>query len=410
MNNNFLFVFLAFLFFNLSSAQIVFEPGYFIDNNNTKVYCLIRNLDWKNNPTDFEYKLTEDSKVEKGTLQSIKEFEVEGESKFIRAEVKIDISSDNSKSYSYEKDPIFKKETVFLKVLIEGKGSLYVYESSGMLRYFCSVNESPITQLIYKHFIDSSDGLIKTNNSFRQQLYLLMRDDIIDQKVILSLNHNKDSFVGFFRDFNTVNNTTFKDYTIKPKRDLINLSVRPRFTTSTIKIDPKTSSFYKFDFETQNNLALGIEFELVLPFNRNKWALVIEPTYQSFKAESRSPIPNLQNEFFIGNVNYSSLELPVSVRHYLFLNKNSKVFLNISYVPDFILNGTFEVKSTVSEDTLEKKDFDSTASFGFGFGYKYQNRYSIEFRHYTNREMFKNDFSVESTFTSSSIIIGYTIF
>ena len=40
-------------------AQISFEKGYYIDNSNQKVDCLIKNVDWKNNPTSFEYKLSD---------------------------------------------------------------------------------------------------------------------------------------------------------------------------------------------------------------------------------------------------------------------------------------------------------------------------------------------------------------
>ena len=42
-----------------SYSQVSFEKGYHIDNNDQKISCLIKNLDWKNNPTKFEFKLSE---------------------------------------------------------------------------------------------------------------------------------------------------------------------------------------------------------------------------------------------------------------------------------------------------------------------------------------------------------------
>ena len=39
-----------------SYSQIIFENGYFIDESNNRIECLIKNIDWKNNPTEFEYK------------------------------------------------------------------------------------------------------------------------------------------------------------------------------------------------------------------------------------------------------------------------------------------------------------------------------------------------------------------
>jgi hypothetical protein len=39
------------VFFSMISlAQIDFESGYFIREPDEKVQCLIRNVDWKNNP------------------------------------------------------------------------------------------------------------------------------------------------------------------------------------------------------------------------------------------------------------------------------------------------------------------------------------------------------------------------
>lgn len=45
-------VFLIFLPI-LSFSQINFESGYIIRNNNIKTECLIRNVAWKNNPTNI---------------------------------------------------------------------------------------------------------------------------------------------------------------------------------------------------------------------------------------------------------------------------------------------------------------------------------------------------------------------
>ena len=74
-------------------SQISFEKGYFIDNNNQKTNCLIRNIDWKNNPKEFEYKISEQTKKERLTIESVKEFGIDNVSKYIRFDVDIDRSS-----------------------------------------------------------------------------------------------------------------------------------------------------------------------------------------------------------------------------------------------------------------------------------------------------------------------------
>jgi hypothetical protein len=71
----FLALFMMLIAFSIT-AQIRFEPGYFITNTGEKVNCLIKNSDWQNNPTSFKYQLTKESKIEDGDILNIKEFGV----------------------------------------------------------------------------------------------------------------------------------------------------------------------------------------------------------------------------------------------------------------------------------------------------------------------------------------------
>ncbi|WP_417619381.1 hypothetical protein [Oceanihabitans sediminis] len=73
MKKNLLFILIVILSANCYS-QIIYENGYYIDNSGNKVDCLIKNVDWKDNPTSFEYKLTENSDKNIATLNTVKEF------------------------------------------------------------------------------------------------------------------------------------------------------------------------------------------------------------------------------------------------------------------------------------------------------------------------------------------------
>ena len=120
---------LALLLSSSMYGQISFDQGYIIDNTNQKTNCLIKNLDWKNNPNEIEYKLFENTKPVKVAVQSIKEFGIDNVSKYISCNVNIDRSSEITNKLSRNKEPNFKKEVLFLKVLIEGNANLYVYEN-----------------------------------------------------------------------------------------------------------------------------------------------------------------------------------------------------------------------------------------------------------------------------------------
>ncbi|MEX0314438.1 MAG: tRNA modification GTPase, partial [Allomuricauda sp.] len=153
MNKHLFFLLTLALSFNCY-AQISYEKGYFIENNGKKVECFIENVDWKNNPTEFKYKLSESSESIKVGITKVKEFSVQNYSKYIRANVKIDRSSSNINQLSSTRNPVFKEETLFLKILVEGTSNLYYYEDGNLIRYFYSKDgHHNLEQLIFKYYL-----------------------------------------------------------------------------------------------------------------------------------------------------------------------------------------------------------------------------------------------------------------
>ena len=144
------------LFIFISSpifSQINFETGYFIKNNNVKTDCLIRNIGWQKNPTEIEYKLNENDKSQKATISEIKEFNVGDSYKYKRFTINIDRSSSDINNLSREKNPVWKEETLLLKILVEGEINLYQYEDINFVRYFISSgNHETAEQLVYKEY------------------------------------------------------------------------------------------------------------------------------------------------------------------------------------------------------------------------------------------------------------------
>ncbi len=112
---------------------------------------MIKNNDWKNNPETFEYKLFENNEPVNADVNSVKEFGIYSISKYIRSKVKIDKSKENLDDLSYDKEPLYVEEVLFLKVLVEGKSNLYYYVNGNLQRYFYNKDNSTIEQLVYKN-------------------------------------------------------------------------------------------------------------------------------------------------------------------------------------------------------------------------------------------------------------------
>jgi|TARA_B110000908_G_scaffold50505_1_gene61703 hypothetical protein len=408
MQKQLLFLFLTILCINCYS-QVSFEKGYYIDNNNQKIKCLIKNLDWKNNPSEFKYKLLENDKPKNITIKSIKEFGIDNVSKYIRSTVNIDRSSESIQKLSNEKKPLFKKENLFLKILIGGKSNLYEYVDGNLNRYFYSKDGTNIKQLIFKMYKTNDGNNIAKNHRFRQQLWANLECTTFKMSKIKNINYKKNDLIRFFTEYNKCGNVNLLNFGVKEKRDLFNLTIRPRLNSSSLEIQNTVSNSINIDSGNEIGFGFGLEAEFILPFNKNKWAIVVEPTYKSFKSKKTGKNNNVSGGQLITEINYNSIEIPISLRHYLFLNKSSKLFINASYIFDFSSKSSIEFKRA-DNSSYKSLDIISRPNLGLGIGYKQNDKYSLEIRYQTDREVLSEYITWNSEYKSLSVIFGYSLF
>ncbi len=391
-----------------SNSQTLFESGYFINESGKKKICLIKNIDWLNNPTNFEYKLSNSSHIQTATIDSIKEFAIDGVSKYVRATVDLDKSSDMLDELSTERNPIFEKKKLLLKVLIEGKASLYSYVKGNSRIFFFKTNNMDFNQLIYKRYL--IDGKIRQNNLFRQQLYNHLKCQAISQKEIKTAKYHKNSLLQLFEKYNEYSQSDYHKFENQHRKDLFNLSVIASINSNNLYIKNLLTEEKTINLDNKINLKFGFETEFILPYNKNKWGIVIQPSYQHYSSDKLT-----QNNYGydgamdLTKIEYKSIELPIGLRHYLFLNNDSKIFVNILYELDFTSNSSILIDRGYSSihNSLEVK---SGTNLAFGVGFKYLNKLSVELRYKTERELLGEYLYWKSGFETFSLLLGYTIF
>ncbi|WMI70319.1 outer membrane beta-barrel protein [Mangrovimonas sp. YM274] len=405
-----LFFILTFLWNAISYSQIEFEKGYFIDDAGTKTECLIKNSEWKYNPTDFKYKPTETSTIKTGKINSIKEFGIYNKVKFIKTVVDIDTSPVDIQNLDTKREPNFQKQELFLKVLLEGKATLYLHVEGLYRRYFFNIDQEPIAQLIHKEFRVSSNK-INENNQFRQQLWNSLKCESLNFNTFKSLNYHKSDLIKLFTDYNHCHNSDSKIYKDKKKIDFFNLSLRPRINMSSLSIESKNSGYRNVEFDTKLSFGFGLEAEFVLPFNKNKWAIIVEPTYQYFKTDQTSETSEATGFAYghvVTTVDYATLELPLGIRHYFFLNKNSKIFINGAFVFDLGINKS-SIDYKINDTDLKHLDINTYMNMAFGAGYKLMDKFSLEIRYFTKREILAHYSFWSSEYQNISFIFGISI-
>jgi hypothetical protein len=217
--------------------------------------------------------------------------------------------------------------------------------------------------------------------------------------MVTKLDYDQSSLVRFFKNYNKCRNAIIADYELSEPKGDFNLTLRPGVRSASFSFKNAIANKKNATFSTETGFSIGVELEYVIPFKRNKWALILEPTYQSY-----NPSPEVTEGGQEVELKYSSIELPFGLRHYLFLNDKSKLFVNASLVLDLVMDSklTFEMGDDL--------DVTSGNSIALGFGYKYNNKYSVEVRYQTERTLLQDYNAYTSKYSSFGLLLGYTLF
>lgn len=307
-------------------GQITYETGFYIDNNGNKHDGLIKNIDWLDSPSSFEFKTNQNAKSETRTLNNTTAFGIGTGLYFEKHTVKVD------KEFSIiteDRRPKMVEKTAFLRLIAEGEISLFKLVDNNSKTFFIQ-NKADKTpeQLIYKKYY-ASESLINTNERYKQQLNELLtctKTSINFDKV----KYNSKSLIALINKellcLNPNHNTT--DFNSKGKNRAIKingylrLGARVSYYNSGRTRAPfsgKTTSFYP---------GLGAEF--TLPFNKNKWSMILEFAYSNFNLETETEVISLPADV---SFNFEAIEIILGARHYMFVNPETKFHLglNISY-------------------------------------------------------------------------------
>jgi hypothetical protein len=147
---------------------------------------------------------------------------------------------------------------------------------------------------------------------------------------------------------------------------------------------------------------------LVLPFNKNKWSIVIEPTYQNYTAEKTIESDVTVGDKLVSKVSYHAIEVSLSLRHYFYINNNSKVFVNGTFLIDTTVD-PFLRYDRIDNSNIHSLPINPDTLLTLGVGYKLNDKYIIEIRYLPKRKFLHSVFW-ESNYKTFSVIFGYTIF
>lgn len=413
MKKTLLFLFLLTLGYNVD-AQVKYEEGYIIDNSGNRTQVWILNKGWRDNPAEITYKRSADGEVQTAGVNEIKEFGIGDYAHYRRYLTAIDQSRNQVDKLSTTAEPEYRNSTVFLKTLVEGKVSLYSYREGINVRFFYTNEDGKPEPLVYKKY---REGLnVAVNNNYRQQLYSNLNCRSLSGDFYRKMEYTEDDLVEYFEAYNACMNNDYRVIADQRQRGEFNFYVKGGMQFSSISVE-RGMSAKGAELSFKPGVLFGAEAEYVLAFNRNKWAIFIEPTYQAYALE-RAVVNTTSFEFLDAHLtlDFKFISTAGGVRHYMFLNENSKLFLNAGVVYDIPL------KSRVYLDLGNKyqlqPELDKVETEIYltgGFGYNYSNRLSAEIRYYPSKVLLGEKevpenyyFDWEAKVSTLAIILGYS--
>lgn len=382
-------------FLSPSYGQIRLEKGYFIDNEGIKTECYIRDADWNSNPTSFKYKLVSKEEFGEAGIGDVQEFGTENGPVYIRTKINVDESGMQLDQLSRQRAPEWSEKVIFLKTLVKGPATLYLYRQSGLTRFYYKKESGPVAPLVYKRYFDDN-GNVASNVGFRQELLNALQCEDLSSDRVARLNYSESDLEKYFRRFNACVNPEFETAKNAPGRETFHLKVTPGANLTMMK-GGRYTHFNGGSAEYSNvSPRLGLDFEYVLPFNKNKWALMVEPSLQYYKM----PLELLGLKV---NGDHWAVELPLGVRHYFFLQNDTRLFVNALAIPHL---KSWQTSRSRDDREMEMK---SRMAFAVGAGIA-KGRWSGELRYAFQRDAFSSYLNIDVKHSKLSLILGYRIF
>jgi hypothetical protein len=386
------------------SAQVDYRPGYVVSSQGDTVQGSIDYRNWLHNPRAISFRPSAQGVEHTYKPLEIRAFGVAGDV-YESAIVQIDVSPTPVGELSESPEPQLQADTAFIRALISGEKSLYLYHTTnqrGKNEQLYIRKDGQWELLIYKKYIrkqtvDSqrnTQEFVTSNNRYIRQLASYLKECPTIQKKMGGLRYGGASLERLFHAYYQCT-TAAPAYEKKTDKQLLEFGVLAGGVQTSIKFKvadgTRYSPFSRTSFSNDFTFTGGLFLDIVRARNNRKWSLNNELIYTSFESETTNytQIPTDFSHLYTRiNLEYSYLKLNTMVR-FKYPIGTTYLFANVGISNGLMLSGSDhktdvrQVSGTATE--VESKAFNNgTESYelGFlaGFGVRYQ-RYAFETRY-----------------------------
>lgn len=375
--------FFALLLLGLSGrAQAQFEPGYTVSYRGDTLNCWIKNEGWRNSPVSVSIRRTENGPEEQVNCHQIQAFGI-GEEVFYRAEsLFVDVSATSLQSLSFQREPEWKPDTLFIQQLVDGPANLFVYRKKGVNKYFFKVDTDTLAQLVYKKY-QTVDGTFLENRAFALQLGSRLKCGESQLVDIERIEYTEKPILAAFEAYNAC---VGGQVILRPSggQNKFHIQVLAGLDVHRYRVLSAYRSSGNLALKNQPSFRLGMEGEMVFAFKRSQWAATGEVGFHYFR--NQEGIPAIPPAQFFGDitVRYHALETLMGIRRYFDLPGETRLFVSAFGLLDWNFKSSIAIGAA-----SDKAMLNGSYTWGAGLGIR-RGKWGGEIRIYDYRVLFEN--------------------
>lgn len=325
--------------------------------------------------------------------KNIKEYGIDDSYKYVKYTVDIDGTDAAAGKLSTAAEPSFQKRDLFLNVLVEGDAVLYSYTDARNTKYFYKTSGMLVPQqLMYRKYLLNGNRSAE-NNEYRVQLAKNLVCTEIKDTDVTGLTYTRAALVKFVQSYNACkgNNVTVYSNESGSKFKML-FSAFAGVYASSFGLDGK--GVPDMDKDTGVSFGVGAEAELLFP--SNKLSVFIRAEYEHLDREVEgtfNPDSQFAHLYYFFNAKSALVSAYVGPRYYFDVAGKRKLFLDASAVMT-VATGGLDIDQKVvgstgnsERESLDYFDFGSALSFNFGVGYYINDRFAVELRVNTGRDI-----------------------
>jgi hypothetical protein len=332
-------------------SQNDYMPGHIVNLSGDTLRGQIHNGKGQQNPLSIKFKKDTDPEIIYYP-KNIKAFKV-SEDSYISAVVDVDTSPIKISELTSSPNPIYLKDTVFLKVLVRGDKNLFFHQGKeGKTQFY--IGDETIRALDYKQYVvndDESSNYEKrviSNNSFRGQLISYLNGCPALKRKIETAKYSTNYFLKLFGEYQKCSQSNM--FVSQVEKQKPEIGIRFGGTFSTFQPKPSVTTDHILGNSKFTN-SLNPSFGLYANFNlTNRVSLSNDLLYTSLKFKGTGTYIHVATvEKVSSSFEYSYLKAQSHLKYSL--NKKGNMYLSGGFTFGWVIIWKAKILAETSPTT-----------------------------------------------------------